>query len=265
MTVIFSTGYTLPVGDKPLKHARIAHSRNWLAGGTAVASTTAAAYSVNAPLNSLTYERWKPTAVPATWEYNHGGAATADYAAVAGHTMAGCTIRFERWTGAAWAALTPDTVLADNSPILAIFSPVSGQRWRLNVLSGPIPTVAVVRFGAALQMERPFFGGHTPIDFGRQTVLRSNQSETGQYLGRTKQRTVLTTSYSWQHLSEAWVNANWKTLQLAIEAEPFWIAWRPLQSGQVGYCQTDAVPPAQYMGIQALMSAEISVRGLAYD
>ena len=54
-------------------------------------------------------------------------------------------------------------------------------------------------------------------------------------------------------------------LQLAIEAEPFWIAWRPLESGQVGYCQTDAVPPVQYMGIQALMSAEINVRGLAYD
>lgn len=265
MTVIFSTGYALPSGDMPLKHARICHSLNWLDGGTAAASTTDADYFETGPLTSMTNERWKPTAVPATWEYNHGSAADADYAAIAGHTLAGCTIRFERWTGAAWAALSPDTLIADNSPILSIVPPVSGQVWRLNVLSGPIPTVGVVRFGLALQMERPFFAGHTPIDFGRQTVLRSNQSETGQYLGRTMQRTVLTTSYSWQHLTEAWVNANWKTLQLAIEAEPFWIAWRPAESGSVGYCQTDAVPVPQYMGIRSLMSAEMSVRGLAYD
>ena len=265
MTVIFQTGYTLPVGDKSLKCARIAHSRNWLAGGAAAASTTDAAYTVNGPLNSMTYERWRPTAVPATWEYNHGSAASADYAAMAAHTLAGCTIRFERWTGSAWAALTPDTLLADNSPVLAIFQPVTAQVWRLNVLSGPVGSVGVVRFGAALQMEQPFFAGHTPIDFGRQTVLRTNQSETGQYLGRTKQRTVLTTSYSWQHLSEAWVSANWKTLQLAVEVEPFWIAWRPAESGAVGYCQTDAVPAPQYMGIRTLMSAEMSVRGLAYD
>jgi hypothetical protein len=109
--------------------------------------------------------------------------------------------------GAAWAALSPDTPIVITARSCRSSLPVSAQVWRLNVLSGPIPTVGVVRFGLALQMERPFFAGIRRLDFGRQTVLWSNQSETGQYLPH-KQRTVLTTSYSWQHLTEAWVNAN---------------------------------------------------------
>lgn len=265
MTVIFQSGYSLPGGDQPLRNARIGHSLNWLAGGTAVPSTTATGYFANAPMNSLTYERWKPSAVPATWEYAHTGSVTVDYAAVAGHTLSGCTVRFERWNGAAWIAISPDTAITDNGPIFLIFTPVAAQRLRLNVLSGTAPEVAVIKFGRALQLEQPIFGGHTPIDFGRQTVLRSNKSETGEYLGRTKQRTLLSTSFSWSHLSTAWMEANWVTLQKATESEPFWIVWRPSDRQQVGYCQTDSVPIPQNMGIRDFMEVELSVRGLAYD
>lgn len=265
MTVIFQAGYSLPGGDQPLRNARIGHSLNWLAGGTALASTTATGYFANAPLNSLTYERWKPSAVPATWEYNHGSAQTVDYAAIAGHTLTGCTIRIEYWTGAAWAARSPDTLIADNGPIFCIFAQTSAQRWRVNVLSGTAPEIAVIRFGRALQIERPIFGGHTPMDFSRQTVLRSNRSETGENLGRTKQRTMYSTSFSWDYLTTAWMEANWITLQKAIEAEPFWIVWRPLDRGHVGYCQTDQVPVPSNMGVRDFMSVELSVRGLAYD
>lgn len=72
MTLILQTGYSLPGGDQPLTHARIAHSRNWRSGGTAVASSTATGFFANAPLNTLTYEKWKPTSATGSWEYNHG-------------------------------------------------------------------------------------------------------------------------------------------------------------------------------------------------
>ena len=38
MTILYQASYSLPANDQPLTHARIAHSRNWLDGGTATAT-----------------------------------------------------------------------------------------------------------------------------------------------------------------------------------------------------------------------------------
>ncbi len=265
MSVEFQTGYTLPGGDKPLRNARIAHSLNWLSDGAPLASTTAAGFFAAAPNNSLTYEKWKPTSVPATWEYDHGSFAMVDYACIAGHTLTGCTVRIERRNGAVWLPQSPDVLIADNSHLWFFFAPVSAQRLRINILSGPVPVIAVIKFGLALQLEQPIFGGHTPIDLSRQTVLRANRTETGENAGRTKQRVLLATSFEWSHLTTAWIEANWLTLQKAIEAEPFFIVWRPLDRSHVGFVQVDKVPVPTNMGILDFMAVDMQVRGLAYD
>ena len=296
MTVIFQAGYTLPGGDQPLTHARIAHSLNWLAGGDIVAddgsalllesgdgllleddsavllesaNNTTAGYYVAAPDNSLTYELWQPSAIPATWEYDHGSSATdQDYCAIAAHTLgtAGSTIKVEYWTGSAWSDLCAATAITDDSPILIIFEPTTAQRWRLNITATTTnPTIGVIKFGQALQMQQAIYGGHSPINLARQTVLRSTLSETGEFLGRTKQRALLSTSYAWTHLKADWIRTNWPTLQKAVEAEPFWVAWRPADYGEVGFSQTDAVPIPQNMGIKDFMQVELTTRARAWD
>lgn len=265
MTVVLQSGYVLPGGDQPLTHARIGHSRNWHSGGTAVASSTDADYFANGPLNSLTYEKWRPTAVPATWEYNHGSPVSVDYCGIAAHTLQGRTFTIQYWNGSTWVSVTPATTPADNSPIFCIFAPVTAQRWRVNVTAGSLFTIGVIKFGRALQMPRPLFGGHSPLDFGRQTVYRSNESESGEFLGKTKVRVGLSTAYQWANIPDTWIYANWKTLQLAVESEPFFIAWRPAKYGAVGYCETMGTPQTANMGVKNLMSAELQVKGLAYD
>lgn len=265
MTIIYSTGYTVPGGELPLNHARIGHSNNWLSGGTATASSTDADYFEDGPLDTMTYEKWKPTAVPATWEYEHTGSATCDYCGVAAHTLAGRTVQVQRWNGSAWVDLTPATVVADNSPLMFFFPPVSATRWRLNISAGAVPEVGVVKFGRALQMHRPIYGGHTPLNLARQTEYRSNVSETGQFLGKTKVRTVLSTSYAWSNLPAAWVRTNWAPLQKAAEENPMFIAWRPSSFDEVGYCMVDATPVPTNIGTRDLMSVEMAVKGLAYD
>jgi hypothetical protein len=265
MTVILQSGYTPPLSDMPLTHARIGHAGNWYSGGTAAVSSTATDYFANAPLTSLTYEKWRPTSVPATWEYNHGSAVPVDYCAIAGHTLAGRTFVIQYWNGSTWVSVTPSTTPADNSPIFCIFTAVSAQRWRINITAGAVPDIAVVKFGRALQMPRPIFGGHAPIDFGRQTTFRQNESESGEFLSRTKVRVSLSTSFAWSNVEDTWVYQNWKTLQLALESEPFFIAWRPAKYGTVGYCMALGTPAASNMGVRNLMSLEMQVRGLAYD
>lgn len=254
--------------DFAFTHARIAHSLNWLSGGTATASSTASGFDADAPLNTLTYETWKPSSLAATWAYNHGSSAQCDYACIAAHDLgtSGCTIQIEYYTGVSWIALTPATAISDDSPIFVLFERTLAREWRINITSGTAePSIGVIKFGLALQMERPIYGGHSPITLARQTILRSNYSETGEYLGRTKQRSYLSTSFAWSNLTAAWVRSNWPTLQKAIEAEPFWIAWRPSSFGEVGFCQVDEVPIPQNSGTRDLMNVSMSVRARGYD
>ena len=267
MTVIFQTSYTLPGGDQPLTHARIAHDRNWLNGGTVTASSTASEYFANGPTNGLTYEKWKPSSLAATWEYDHGIAAECDYCVIGAHTMGtnGNTIQVQYWNGSAWVDLIPSTVVATDEPIMAIFAPQTRQRWRIRITNGTAPTIGVIKFGKALQMQRPLYGGHAPIPFARQTILRSTKSETGEFLGRSKQRTYLQTQYAWQHLTAAWMRANWGDFQRAIEESPFFIAWRPATFGDVALCQSDEMPIPENMGIRDLMSVSLNVRARGYD
>lgn len=267
MGVIFQSGYSLPGGDEPLTHARIAHSLNWLSGGTAVASSTATDYFADAPMSTLTYEKWKPNSVTATWEYNHGSTSQCNYCVIGAHTMGtnGNSVQVQYWNGSTWSNLTAVTAVTDDMPIMAIFGAQTRQRWRISITGGAAPEIGVIKFGLALQMERPIYGGHAPIDLARTTILRSNYSETGEFLGRTKQRSYLQSEFSWNHLTAAWVRTNWKTLQKAVETEPFFIAWRPGSFSEVVFGQTDQVPIPENMGIRDLMSVQLSVRGRGYD
>lgn len=266
MTVILQTGFSSSASPI-LTHARILHSGAWLSGGTAVASSTATDYDADAPLNTLTYEAWKPTSGTATWEYAHTGSASTMGAGIAAHTLgdAGASVQFQYYDGAAWQALTPVTAITSNEPIMGLWAAQSATRWRVSITVGSAPEIGVVKFGTPLAMERPLYGGHSPIDLSRQTILRSNYSETGQFLGRSKQRTYFATDYSWSNLTAAWVRTNWPTLQDGIEAEPFWLAWRPASFGAVGFCQVDEVPVPQNMGVRDLMSVGMSVRALGHD
>lgn len=268
MTVILENGYSIGGGDEPLTHARIAHSENWKSGGTVTASTTDADYFEDAPNNTLTYERWKPTAAPATWEYEHGSSRNIDYCAIAAHDLGstGSTIKAQYYNGSSWVNLCDATLIEDDSPIFIIFSTVNAQRYRVRIDSySSAPEIGVIKFGVALQMQRPLFGGHKPIDWARSTVLRTNFSETGEFLGRSKQRTFKETVYEWSHLTTAWITSNWGEMQKAVENEPFWIAWRPSDYAGVAFGVTDQSPEPSNMGINDLMQVSLSVRARGYD
>lgn len=267
MTVIFESGYTLPGGDEPLTHARIAHARNWETGGTPSASGTDADYFLDGPDNSLTYEKWKPNVLPAHWTYTFASSATYDYCVIGAHTMGtnGNSLELKTFDGGAWTTFVSPVAIPDDSPIMVIFSPQTDTGARIRISGGTEPEIGVVKFGQALQMERPLYGGHSPLDLARQTTMRSNKSSTGEFLGRTKLRTMFSTSFDWQNLTASWVRTNWRPFQLALEEEPFFIAWRPITFSEVGLCYVDEMPIPNNQGVRDLMSVSMSVIGYGYD
>lgn len=62
MTVVYESGYTLPVSDYPLKHARILHSGVQGSVQTVTASSEATNYPGTAANNPTTVDKWKPFA-----------------------------------------------------------------------------------------------------------------------------------------------------------------------------------------------------------
>jgi len=157
MTVIFQTSYSLPGGDQPLTHARIAHANNWLSGGTVTASTTDSDYFESGPTSPLTYEKWKPTTLAATWEYDHGSAAACDYCCIGAHTMGtnGNTLQVQYWNGSSWSGVIAATAITTDEPIMCIFAPQTRQRWRISISSGTVPEVGVIKFRQRLANAAP--------------------------------------------------------------------------------------------------------------
>jgi hypothetical protein len=264
MTVILQSGYSVPGGSYSLDNARILHSGNWATGQTVTANTPVAGYTANSVMNSLTYERYKPSVIPAEVRYTWGAAKSIATVCVAAHTLSGYDVAVQYWTGAAWANVVAATTIPDNSPIMWIFLAQSATQFRIYISAGPgLPEVGVMQMGNLMQLPISIFGNHLPIEYGRQTMLRSNKSDTGEFLGRTKQRVMLAASASWQYLPRTWVDTYWEGFQQAVESEPFFIAWRPSDSQSVGYCQVDEVPSAQFMGVVDYMTATVNLRGLA--
>ena len=297
MTVIFSTGYApyvpdsgfllmetaerllLEDGDKillnfntvadlPSTHARIAHSGNWFSGGTISATSTATGYFAAAPDNTLTYEKWKPNTTNASWAIDFGGSVACDYCCIGAHTLGtnGCTLEVQYFQAdGTWADLVPNTDITDDSDIFVIFPLQAYGDWRIRITNGTAPEIGVIKFGRALQMERPLFGGHAPITLARQTVMKMNESESGEYLGRSKFRTYLETSFAWKNLSDSWIRTNWPLLQRSIETEPFFIAWRPSTYSEAAFGRAMGTPIPSNSGQRNLMDVELSMRARGYD
>lgn len=273
MTVVFEPDYTLPVGDYPLTHARIAHNRNWLSGGiTSNSDEPATGYFKAGPDNTLTFEKWKPVDLSdfRYWEYTHTEIADCDYCCILMQEVPvgpEIDIRVQYYDENTWISVSAITETV-GSLYWFTFTPTRAQRWRVRFRNNIDNTgwpVVVVKFGKALQMPRPLFQGHTPFGFERNTEMRSLESETGEFLGATVQRRFVLTSYAWQNLDPTWIRANFFDLQAALEEEPFFIAWRPNGYPEVGFCRAQQSPKATNTGPRDLMDLTIgNVRGVVY-
>jgi len=233
MAVQFSSGYTLPGGDAPLTHARIAHAENWISGAILASSTDASEiYAAEAPGNSFLFEKWRPAALPASWSTWPGAAVDLDYCVIAAHNFASAGVEFsiELNLGAGFVSVGLDGLtVSDAAPIFLVFEPATAIAARVTFSdAGGIPAVGFVRFGRALQMEqRTRFPGRTPFALAARRVMTGQQSVAGAPLARTEIRQGMQLGFTWSNLSEDFVTATLPGFLDAIERDLFVIAERP--------------------------------------
>jgi hypothetical protein len=246
------------------------------------ASSASTGFPASALLNSLTYEFWKPATLPATLDIDLGQTRTCDYLGLGAHELGSCEIKlYYSLTGATYVPAATAT-LQDNTDAMILFTPVVARYWRIVITqAAPVfvadfvngeysiweggagfASLAVLFLGIAMPMERMIYGGHTPGVFSRETNYSDNESEGGQWLGRSIVRQSLSESFSFNNLSPAWIRDTFEPFRTHAETEPFFALWRPLGYANectFGRTQQDIKPSNS--GTRDFMSVSFSIRG----
>lgn len=271
MAVVFSDALVLTIQADPAlsaKFARIAWDKE--DPNSVLFSSESAGYPASAADNEMTYSAWKPaTGDGEWWQANFAEAETINYCGIAAHTLGdvGASVKVQ-YFDATWQDIAgAETIPTDNSPILFLFEDIIDQDFRILISGGSAaPRVGVISFGRTLTMQRGLYGGHSPLTLSRQSVIRPNVSEGGQWLGRSLERKGSSTEFSWQHLKADWYRSHFDPFVEHARTKPFFIAWRPSEfPDEVGYvwCNQDIKPTN--MGIINFMDVSMTVEGLGVD
>ncbi|NQX95448.1 MAG: hypothetical protein HRT64_11125, partial [Erythrobacter sp.] len=186
----FETGYTLASGERDWRHARML-----LPGvsGTVAASTTAAGYYDDAPDGQETYTRWKPSAVPATWDITPAGSVSCNAAFIGAHDLgtqgATVTVQYQATDGGAWTDIMSVTP-GDDAPLFLFFTAKDGFGWRVS-LTGAVAEIGRIIFGTTIVMPQPIYGGVKPIDLTREVERKASVSQGGEILGLSVRNVML--------------------------------------------------------------------------
>lgn len=260
MAVMIENGFDLPQAN----HARIGYR-------DVIASVTASSADAGAPASSVlswqTYERWRPTASPATLTATFP-AATIDYIGIGAHRLSRATsVTFEIQVAGAWSEIVPGVIegveAADNEPIMLLMTPredVTGVRVSFSY-TGDAPDVGKMVAGQVLTMQRPFYAGHSPAMLARNTSKQPNISEGGEWLGSTIIRQGRSTQVTWEHLRAPWYRAYFDPFVEHARRYPFFFAWNPRRFPDCLYAMTteDAIP--DNMGKRDFMIVTLGMKG----
>lgn len=222
MSVTWTAGYAA-ASLYPMTHARILYTP---ASGAATASSAVEGFEAALALNSDTYSYWLPSAMPATWAVDFGSSKAVDAVGIAAHSLAGQTVAVDTWDGTAWVEQVPAFAVTDNGPLLMLFAEVTTAKVQIRV-TGTAQPVGVIYAGKALVMPSKAYVGLGQINLKRRTEFKINQTEGGNWAGRSIARVSLIAAYQWTHITDAFYLANVEPFSLSARQYPFFLAARP--------------------------------------
>lgn len=227
MTVVVETDF---VGTEyNLNHPRVGWRRM---AGTVTASTAADGFAASNAGTPRTDTAWRPTAATATWTLTPDAPDVISYIGIAGHDLGtqNATLSLQIDTGTGFTTVPGCTVSPeDDDPVMFLFEPVAVDAVRINITAADAaPTVAVIAAGDVTEWPRYAQWTGQPITEGDDISFANNQSDTGNWLGRTKTSNGLAFSVQVAHLPESWRQDEFKAFKAHANGEiaTFFIAHR---------------------------------------
>jgi hypothetical protein len=267
MTVVVAGGLVLapPVAEleTPLAYPRILWD-DITRRGSVVASSEAEGFEAENAADYLTFDYWRPASVPATYEIQADDTEEVDCILIAAHDIgsSGASILIEYHDGDDYIEIVELQPGTDDVLIVLMDEAVETMKVRLT-LSGEIASLGVVMAGKALAMPKSVSLDHRPIGLSRRTVIEPNDSEGGQWLGRTIRRNGVETELKFQHLTRDFVRGEFDDFRLAARSYPFGLLWAPERfPAEAAYCRCDQDIIPAHDGIPDRMSVTIPVKGI---
>lgn len=251
-----------------LNHARILYD-NILVNASVAANQ---GINPNYTLIPNTAQRWTATlaGITAAIEYTFPTNSNIDTICLGSHNISSVGGTFEILyhpdpTGV-FIQISPDiTPVNNNSIMIHLGAAVSARRLQIKIKNATGSFyLGSVYAGIALQMQRPFFSGHTPAVLARQADYFSSMSESGNFIGVNVRRRALESSAAWANLSDAWYREYFVPFLSSAETLPFYFAWNLLQyPTDVAYCKNITNIAPSYSGKRDLMAVDIPLIGIA--
>lgn len=206
---------------------KIVHD-NRLDDATPTSSGDAAGYSVLNLRDWRPFTYWKPSALPGTVTVDCGAPKAVDNWLIWGHTLHtnGNTIELHGSTDNFGVSdVTVDSATpTDDTPFLRLVASVSYRYWRLKVLNGTAPTIAIAALGAALSFPYQMDQGFDPT--ARTVVAQDNRSASGYPLGRVTYFEKYEQTLAWSMLAWSWIRGTFLPAWTShLRDRPFVFAW----------------------------------------
>jgi hypothetical protein len=252
----------------PLNHARILYA-NLLIGSTVAASVGSDESDTLIP---NTADRWTFTASGGDDTITFTLSANDDFdtICIGSHNLGdlGATVTAQYdddETGTFTDFTAAKNPLNNTSIMFHIGTAVDARRIRIKI-SGASGAgyIGSIYAGIALQMQRPFFSGHSPINLSAVTDYYSSRTESGNFIGREIRSREFQTSVDWSNLDDLWYRTYFQPFVISAKTLPFYFAWNLLEHpDDVGYCMTNDDIKPSYIGIRDLLAVGFDLVGLA--
>lgn len=232
----------------------------------------------DAPLRESTDEFWEPTALPATWEATFPSGVDVNYVGILGFNLDGIAVLVETSDGSPtgspatlmYEEFASDLIPENDAPIMLLDALRSITRLRitLSAASTPdeMPKLVSIYAGEVLEVQRPVYGGLSPLSLSRDTTLYAALSQGGQLLRQAFKSHGQVGSLPLKNLTAAWVRAELDPFIQHARSRPYFMAWRPetypLETAYV-WTTTD-IRPAN-TGPRDFMSVTIPMRGIGHE
>lgn len=215
----------------PLNHARFQYD-NKLFGYSAITATTGTnpEYTVN-PVTGL---RWQFDNA-AEIEIDLPSSVPMDTVCIGAHNLSGqnftVDVEYDPSGGGTFTPFGSTVTPTTNNAIMIHLNGVVPVTTLKIIITGTgvFKYIGYISGGIALQMQRPFFNGYTPMTDERFTEFYTSMSETYNVLGRDVRRRGQDNSPSWNNLSDTWYRTYLEPIKDTLEQFPFFFAWNLLE------------------------------------
>lgn len=248
-----------------LNHARILYDSALIGSSS---STSVLGANSSFPLIPNTAQRWTATG-NATVSYTMPANSNIDTICVGAHNLSSGNYTVDAYyrdtIGGTLIAFDTITPTNDNAIMFHINSAVSARVIEVHITNGAGAVfIGSIYAGVALQMQRPFFVGHTPAVLARKADYFSSMSESGNFIGVEVRRRAIESGASWANLSDAWYRSYFVPFLDSAEVIPFYFAWNLLEHPtDVAYCKNITNVSPSYSGTRDLMTVDIPLVGIA--